>query len=134
MRLVVDCLVSVAWYVEDESNAYTERALAEVLRHGAHVPCLWRIEFVNAILMAERRKRIGSDTRVKVVRDAETLPLALDSDPPALNDLAALAAAHGLTAYDAVYVELAQRLSLPLATQDKDLIKAATDMGVALFK
>jgi predicted nucleic acid-binding protein len=134
MRLVLDCSVSVAWYVDDESNAYTDRALAEALRNGANVPCLWRTEFVNAVLMAERRQRINSGKRLQIILDAEQLPLSVDSDPPALARLAALAAENGLTAHDAAYIELAQRLSLPLATQDKALAKAAPRAGVTIFK
>ncbi len=35
-----------------------------------------------------------------------------------------LAAQHGLTVYDAAYLELAQRLRLPLATLDHELREA----------
>jgi predicted nucleic acid-binding protein len=45
----------------------------------------------------------------------------------------ALAARHGLTAYDAAYLELAQRRALPLATRDAALIRAAAAEGVALL-
>ncbi len=37
-----------------------------------------------------------------------------------------------LTAYDAVYLELAMRLKLPLATFDHELIAAAPQAGVSL--
>ena len=47
---------------------------------------------------------------------------------PALD---ALAARHGLSAYDASYLELALRLKLPLATLDKALLEAMTQAGVA---
>ena len=38
---------------------------------------------------------------------------------------------HGLTAYDAAYLELAFRLGVALATQDHDLIKAAKALKVS---
>lgn len=63
MRFVVDCSVSVAWYVEDESNRYTEAALRSLMEEGAVAPCLWRTEFTNAILAAERRRRITAAKR-----------------------------------------------------------------------
>ncbi len=46
----------------------------------------------------------------------------------------ALAEAHGLTAYDAIYLELAMRAGLPLATSDQPLIAAAEATGVSLLR
>lgn len=132
MRFVVDCSVSVAWYVEDESNRYTEAALRSLMEEGAVAPCLWRTEFTNAI-PAERRRRITAAKRRAILEHAEQLPDRHRPSPPALAHLAALAADQGLTGYDAAYLELSVRLRLPLATQDGDLRKAAKTVGVALF-
>ena len=41
---------------------------------------------------------------------------------------------HRLTAYDATYLDLAQRRGLPLATKDRELRLAATAVGVTLFE
>jgi len=46
--------------------------------------------------------------------------------------LFALADRHGISAYDAAYVELAQRRGLPLATRDANLARAARGAGVAV--
>ena len=43
-----------------------------------------------------------------------------------------LASAHSLSAYDATYLELAQRRKLPLATLDRPLRLAALAAGIAL--
>ena len=43
-----------------------------------------------------------------------------------------LAERSGLTLYDAAYLELAQRLNLPLATLDQELRTAGSTLGVAL--
>jgi predicted nucleic acid-binding protein len=47
--------------------------------------------------------------------------------------LQALAVRHSLTAYDAAYLDLALRLSLPLATTDGDLCKAALVEGLEVL-
>jgi predicted nucleic acid-binding protein len=44
-----------------------------------------------------------------------------------------LCRAHHLTSYDAIYLELAVRRQLPLATLDDALRKAAKKLGVALL-
>jgi predicted nucleic acid-binding protein len=46
----------------------------------------------------------------------------------------ALARKHRLTVYDASYLELAQRETLPLATLDKDLARAARLERVSLVE
>jgi predicted nucleic acid-binding protein len=45
-------------------------------------------------------------------------------------DAVELADVHGLTLYDSMYLELALRTGLPLATLDKRLARAALETGV----
>ncbi|HYH68109.1 MAG TPA: PIN domain-containing protein, partial [Urbifossiella sp.] len=61
------------------------------------------------------------------------LPLDVDARAgfPLAADLLALARRHNLSAYDADYLDLAQRRNLPLATLDRDLREAATALGIA---
>jgi predicted nucleic acid-binding protein len=49
----------------------------------------------------------------------------------ALHETVSVAREHGITAYDAAYLELAMRLGLPLATGDRKLGRAAARVGVA---
>jgi len=133
MRCVLDCSSAVAWYFDDEASQNSERLLAAILKDGAVVPCLWRTEFVNVLVTAERRRRITAVKRREILRDAESLPISVDQTAPSLAHLADLATEYRLTAYDAAYLELAQRLALPLATRDRDLIKAAKAGGIRLF-
>jgi len=51
----------------------------------------------------------------------------------AWSDTLTLADRFNLTLYDASYLELAQRLKLPLATLDADLRSAATALGIGLL-
>ena len=44
-----------------------------------------------------------------------------------------LGRAHRLTLYDAIYLDLAIRFAVPLATRDKELRQAASETGVALI-
>ena len=48
-------------------------------------------------------------------------------------DVHRLALTHRLTSYDAAYLELAMRRSVPLATLDDDLVRASRATGIALL-
>jgi predicted nucleic acid-binding protein len=59
--------------------------------------------------------------------------LAHPTTASAWHDTLALARSHRLTSYDAAYLELALRRSLPLASRDKALQAAAQLEGVPLL-
>jgi predicted nucleic acid-binding protein len=63
------------------------------------------------------------------------MPIAVDpdTDSQVWRTTLHLADRFRLTAYDAVYVELAQRRSLPLASFDKDLRAAGATLGLKLL-
>ena len=127
MSLVIDSSISLSWYFEDEASAKSQAVLDEVGENGAVVPALWRFEVANGLQMAVRRKRIDAAYRDDTLADLVTLDIALDSDSSAHAWSASvkLAERHGLTVYDAAYLELAQRRRLKLATLDRALIVAA---------
>jgi predicted nucleic acid-binding protein len=54
----------------------------------------------------------------------------VDPVQPSMGAVADLADRHGLTAYDAVYLELAKRQKFGLITQDTELIRAADAEGL----
>ena len=56
----------------------------------------------------------------------------MDSAAPPIRDVLEVSRNYQLTVYDAAYLELAQRESLPLATLDKALRTAAGKAGVKL--
>lgn len=128
--LVVDASVSAAWFLPNESTPYTEAALQATAVSEVWVPALWLLEIGNLMLNTQRRKRINEAKRRELVAAAAALRLRVDREPVSMVDLNALAARHRLTVYDAVYLELALRRALPLATQDKALLAAMAAAGV----
>lgn len=132
--VVLDSSAALTWCFEDESTPETEALLERVRADGAAVPRLWRLEIVNALLVAERRGRLRPSRTATLVGLLSSLPVVVDdeTDGRAFGDTAHLARTHGLTAYDASYLELALRRSLPLATLDRNLANAAERSGVPL--
>jgi len=96
------------------------------------VPTIWWFEVRNLLIMAERRGRLDQNTTSKVLDIVASYPITIDREP---NEtvLMDLARNHGLTAYDASYLELAIRLNAPLATLDQQLARAATGENVAVL-
>ncbi len=128
--LVVDCSVTLAWFLVDEENELAEQILARVDRIELWSPPIWRYELANGLAIALRRGRLTPENWKEAIREAARTPVRIDPALPGLAELAELAAAHRLTAYDAAYLELALRRRLPLATLDTALAAAATERGV----
>jgi len=133
--LVLDCSAALSWAFEDEWNEAAARLLARVEEQGAVVPSIWRLEFANILVLAERRGRIAAGgARVRLDK-IERLPIRTDEDgqTSVWTTTVDLAAAERLTVYDASYLALALRLALPLATKDRDLVAAARRRGADLI-
>jgi predicted nucleic acid-binding protein len=100
------------------------------------VPAIWRLEVVNALVVAERRKRITRERVAKFVQDLLQFPISVD--PNGLDEVFTtvleLARLHQRSAYDASYLALARRRSIPLATRDLPLRVAARELGIAIFE
>ena len=136
---MLDASATLPWCFRDEETEYT-RALQEELADGeVLVPAIWPFEIVNALVMAERRGRIAVTDIERFIGDVETMRIAVDGGGAsrAFHEVRSLARRHGgskLTAYDAAYLDLALRESIPLATLDSDLIQAAMAEGVSVFQ
>ena len=134
MAFVLDCSVTMAWIFPDEATETTDRLRDELLEVRAFAPALWPIETANALLVATRRGRIAQSEWSEIRQYLDALPIEVEplsttrTWGPALD----LANAHGLSLYDAMYLELAVRMQLPLATLDRRLGTVAQTEGVEL--
>ena len=132
--IVVDSSVTCAWCFSDEQTDYTRTILNAVSdRFDAIVPRLWAYEVRNVVLMGLRRKRITQAAAEEFLQSLADLSFIL-TDPPSYDAVFALAARHGLTIYDAAYLDLAMREGVPIASLDSALIRAASQSGVGLFQ
>ncbi len=127
MGFVLDGSVALAAVLPDEAAGRAEALLLRSVQEGAWAPSIWPFEVANALLMAQRRGRVTEAFRLQTLGDLRRLPVRIDGEGTAFawSDVSRLAASHGLTVYDASYLELALRLGLPLATLDQRLASAA---------
>ncbi len=136
--VVIDASMALAWLFEREQPSDRERAnrlLAACGEAPWWIPGLWHLEVSNALLVAERRSVLPQTDSDRFLARLSSLPFFTDSDPAAdrSSRILALARSHGLSSYDATYLELAQRLGAALASFDRQLNRAAVALGVALF-
>jgi predicted nucleic acid-binding protein len=132
---VADSSVGVAWAVHSQASEATDQLLGKVAAGTPLVvPTLWPFEVANALLVLLRRKRIIAEECGRALDALGRLPLAVDEQGCrlAFAKTSELAATHGLSVYDAAYLELALRRKLPLASRDEPLCAAATGCRVKL--
>ena len=130
MPMVIDTSVTMSWCFEDEATEETD-AILDRLRHDeAVVPGLWQLEVTNVLLVAERRTRITEAQATRFLDLLTQLPIRIDVSQTDVTALLAAGRRHGLSAYDASYLVLAERLAAPLATRDDKLATACRNAGV----
>ena len=137
MRFVVDNSVVMRWLFADGSDA--DRAYAEHVLDvlgGPNVqaiaPSIWPLEVANVISRAEAGNVLVNARSAEFLRLLDALAIAVDGDTAeyALGTTLELARRYALSAYDAAYLELSLRESVPIATLDADLHQAAENAGV----
>lgn len=133
MPFVVDASVAATWLLPDEGHGVAEAAYSRLLTDDALVPSLWWFEMRNIFVSNERRGRIGNEQTARALALLGGLPIQLDYTPDSAVILA-LARKHRLTAYDSAYLELAIRETIPMATLDDALARAAVAEGVELIR
>jgi predicted nucleic acid-binding protein len=132
MPFVVDASVAASWLLPDEGRPEALRAYARLVGDHAVVPSLWWFEVRNLFVVNERRGRVDREQTRQALSLLAALPIELDFEPVEAT-LLHFARQHRLTAYDAAYLELAKRYTLPLATLDKALATAARAELVTLI-
>ncbi len=135
MSLVLDSSVALTWCFEDEHTPATLALLDQIAETGAMAPALWPLEILNGLAMAERRGRLDTAHRRQLAGFLRDLPVDLDPETAsqAWTATALLAERYRLSLYDAAYLELAQRLDLPLATLDQELRAAGNALDIVLL-
>ena len=97
------------------------------------VPALWNAEVANALVQAERRAAVPAARIGAALAAVMALAPVVDSVAVDVARNLECARAHGLSAYDSLYFELALRRRAALATYDAAMIAAAPRAGIRLF-
>jgi predicted nucleic acid-binding protein len=133
--LILDCSMTMAWCFADESTPETVEIQDRLASEAVVVPAHWFLEVTNVLTMAERNKRISADDASQFVQLLSALDIQADEELPrrAFQHVLPLCRRHGLTSYDAAYLDLVLRRQLPLASLDDDLRRAVTSLGMPVL-
>jgi predicted nucleic acid-binding protein len=132
--LVLDASIASAWCFPDERTAYTHGVFQAVISSlEISAPRLWAYEIRNSVLMGLRRGRISKPDAELFIASLNDLNVRLN-EPSSYDGVFRPADQHGLTVYDAAYLDLAMHEGIPLASLDGQLIRAAQGVGVPLFQ
>jgi len=119
----------------DENSEKADSFLQHITNEEVWVPSRWWHEISNVIVSARHRKRITDNDASGLMQLYGTLPVHTDiaHGSELLERTHRLAMSCNLSAYDAAYLELAERKQAGLATLDAGLGNAAESCGVKLF-
>jgi len=124
--IVLDASAALALLLSDEEGKEVENMLSDTICHNGQifVPSLFWFEVGNGMLMAERRNRISAADSSTADQYLSQLPIVTHAvaDIAVRRGVTDLSRKHGLSLYDASYLELAVRCQAPLKTFDKHLL------------
>ena len=113
-------------------------ALLLEIEAGARVlvPMLWYWEVANGLLVLQRREILMPEERMSALETLAGLNITVDEELgwAAFGNTSELAEKHGLTVYDAVYLEVALQRKLGLASCDGALLAAARRCGLKTIR
>jgi len=126
LRCVMDASVGIKLFIEEEFSDKVQMLFAKLTKDPQaeiHVPDWFYIECANILLKYTRRFNRPLEDSLADIKDLGKLALRTTSTLELIEDALRLATEKKLTAYDACYAVLAQKLGLPLITADAPLAK-----------
>lgn len=137
-RFVLDASVALAWFVDDPVPAYANFVRQDFLQEAkAIVPSLWYLEIANGLVMGQRRGVLtaaDAEHGLNLIESLVGARIDVDTAFVSIRQAFTTAREFGLNAYDAVYLDLARREKLLLATLDRNLRAAASKAEVELLR
>ena len=134
MSVIVDASFAGAWLLRDETSPDANLILARILRgeESLIVPAIWFYEMTNLLIMAARRGRISQKDITVGLDLLNAIPIQAHEHRGklTLERTARFADRFNLSAYDAAYIELADRLQMSLYSFDGKMRQAAMDLDL----
>lgn len=128
---VLDASVCLTWFLTKPDSGPAWAKIGILDERVPVVPAIWRLEVANVIAMQVRSRGVPVETARALLAEILALPVAIIDEAPTPT-IMQVAIDRGLTSYDASYLDVALRSGWPLATLDQELVRAASEVGVAI--
>lgn len=138
MNLVVDCSFIMSSVLPDETQPLVDNIYRQIANkiYYVFVPGIFYLECNNVLISSLRKNRINKSDCADYLQLLTALPIKIDkfcSTPESLYSIAKIAGNYNLTAYDAAYLEIAERLGAKVATLDRNLALACRNAHIELL-
>ena len=137
LRCVVDASVGIKQFVPDPLSPKVNQLFAHLTIPGTEffIPDQFYIEIANILWKYVRAVQLTATQVQANLATLKALSLRVISTADLMEEAVNIAIAYGISAYDASYVALSQRVSSPLLTLDQRLVNtlATPPYDVRLF-
>lgn len=134
---VLHASIVLSWFIDHSTPTYVDHVRQRLVKGArALVPAIWHLEIANSFMVAERRRIQRPEDIDEAMRKLSLVvsqSITTDEDPVSSNIILGTCRQFRLTAYDAIYLEIARKRKLPLATLDRELLAAASRAGIEAF-
>jgi predicted nucleic acid-binding protein len=134
-RCIVDASAGIKLFIEEDYSAEIQklfRYLSQGEFNAAFVPDLFFVECANILWKLVRRGSYPPNLAEQHLADLKELELLVTPTSELHERAFQLAVKYGISAYDACYVALAERLELPLLTADERLAQVVPQYAVTI--
>ena len=132
-KLIVDASAAAAWLLASQSTPPAADLLDRLGDFEPVAPHVFRWEIGNLLVRQARREPRFDLSEAFAILDSFNIAAAPPVGRNALRTLALIAAARGLSLFDASYLWLALQIEGAIASRDRGLLAAATAAGLPVF-
>jgi len=129
VTVVIDPSALVAYLLEESGF----EKIRDLIAAGVDSPALLVMESSNAILEASKNNRIDREAAGEAIQVMLSLlesNITIHDEADVLENAFDIAADHGLTTYDSIYLALAKKLHGGLASRDRRQIEASKALEI----
>lgn len=132
MKFVLDASTAISIAVPQALGDSYAQGVMRLLEQRSKPVCphTWRVEVASGLHQAYLERKLSEAAARTALRRLQALPIEF-ADPPAPTVLFDLQLKHAISAYDAMYVAIAVRLKLKIATHDSKLARNLVRRGMA---
>jgi predicted nucleic acid-binding protein len=133
---VLDVSVPLRWLVVAQGNLYTSGVLSRMSSNTVAVPASWPSYFARKVRAEEIAGHVTEARADRFLSNLRAFSIAVDSpvNEQVWHTAFVIARTHRLDVEEGALLELALRLSLPIATDELWLSAAATALGIPIFQ